>query len=182
MHSKFSQSQKYTFLIYDFTSSMILMTKTADEQLSFYWFLPSPSRRSSSCVLSGWFWRSRRPPLPAGAEPCGWAAAGWRRSPARAEGSGSFCPLLWKSQRTPGLTDSRLKPAGPHVGLRSGVTSSSLEREMSQGRGFSACCNTGVEASWHNCWVLSNQKVEPSAVNHLPWKVTMNRPIRSDVG
>lgn len=49
-------------------------------------------------------------------------------------------------------------------------------------RGFSACYNKGVEASWHNCWVLSNQKAEPSAVNRLTWKVTMNRPIRSDVG
>lgn len=134
---------KINLLIYDF----YFVNNPDDEQLSFYWFLPSPSRRSSSCVLSGWFWRWRRSPLPAGAEPCGWAAAGWRRSPAQAEGSDSFCPLLWKSQRTPGLTDSRSKPAGPHAGLRSGVTSSSLEREMSQGLAIEASPPVTIKVS-----------------------------------
>lgn len=104
-----------------------------DKMLLFDWFLPSPSLRSFSCVLSGWFWQWQHSPLPGVAEPCGLAAEGWRRSPALAEGSGSFCHFLWKSQRSPALTDSQLSPAGSHMILKLRVTSWSLKWEMCLG-------------------------------------------------
>lgn len=81
----------------------------------FDWFLPCPSLHSSSCVSSGWFWRWRRSPPPAAAEPSDSAAEGWRRSPARAGGSDSSCRSLWRSQRSRALTGSQLSPVGPHV-------------------------------------------------------------------
>lgn len=111
-----------------------------DELLLFDWFLPCPSPHSSSCVLSGWFWRWQRSPLPAVAEPSDLAAEGWRRSLALAGGSGSSCRSLWKSRRSPALTDSQLIPVGPHMILGWRVTSWSLGREMCLGWGWRLVC------------------------------------------
>lgn len=77
--------------------------------------LPSPSLYSSSCVLSGWFWQWLGCLDPGDAVPCGWAAVGWRRSPAQAWGNGWSSHSLWKSLRSPALMDSQLSTVGSNM-------------------------------------------------------------------
>lgn len=80
--------------------------------LSFTCFLPFPSLRFSFCGWSEWFWLWRSSPGPVCAGPFGWAAGGWRRSPARALGSDWFCRSPGRSGRSPARTDRQLSSAG----------------------------------------------------------------------
>lgn len=126
------------------------------------WFLPSPSLRSSSCVSSGWFWRWRRSPPPAVAEPCGSAAEGWRRSPAPAEGSGSSCRSPWRSQKSRARTDSQLSPVGRHEFKVKGHVIATHGRNAfrSEGTGWSVC--SSEELSVQTCNFLSSEASENS--------------------
>lgn len=78
-------------------------------------FLPYPSLRFSSCALSVWFWLWLHYLDPVAVGPFDWAVEDWRRSPARALGTGWFCRFRGRSRRSPALTDRQLSSAGDTI-------------------------------------------------------------------
>lgn len=90
-------------------------TESAAGVLSFSCFLPYPSLHFSFSVSSAWFWLWLRHLAPVAVAPFDWAVEGWRRSPARALGTGWFGRSPGRSRRIPTLTDRQLSSAGDTI-------------------------------------------------------------------